>query len=181
MGDARGGDAQQDAEDGGMGSIRGVAPADWPGVWGVIEPVFRRGDTYAISPSITEDAATAIGSRRRRPRSWRSTRAARSWARTTSSRTRGWGRGRVQLRVYRGGEGPGAEGGRRDVHALAAGGGGAALSSHASPTSSFRRTQTALLLWQRHGFEVVGTLPGGLPAPQRGYVDAFVMYSRLKD
>ncbi len=40
--------------------------------------------------------------------------------------------------------------------------------------------ETAIHLWKRHGFEVIGTLPEAFRHPQLGFVDAFVMYKKLK-
>jgi ribosomal protein S18 acetylase RimI-like enzyme len=37
----------------------------------------------------------------------------------------------------------------------------------------------AVALWQAHGFEIVGRLPGAFCHPSAGYVDAFVMYQTL--
>jgi ribosomal protein S18 acetylase RimI-like enzyme len=37
----------------------------------------------------------------------------------------------------------------------------------------------AIRLWERHGFEVVGTLPGAFHHPRLGHVDAHVMYKTL--
>ena len=37
----------------------------------------------------------------------------------------------------------------------------------------------AVKLWQRNGFEIVGTLPGAFLHPKLGYVDAYVMYRNL--
>jgi ribosomal protein S18 acetylase RimI-like enzyme len=37
----------------------------------------------------------------------------------------------------------------------------------------------AIELWQRLGFEIVGTLPGAFRHPRLGFVDAFVMYRTL--
>ncbi len=39
----------------------------------------------------------------------------------------------------------------------------------------------AVRLWQKLGFEIVGTLPGAFRHPDQGYVDAFVMYKWLGD
>ena len=39
----------------------------------------------------------------------------------------------------------------------------------------------AVRLWERHGFAVVGRLPGAFCHPSVGYVDAFVMYRSLLD
>lgn len=40
-------------------------------------------------------------------------------------------------------------------------------------------TNPALALWTRHGFEIVGTLPGAFRHPDAGEVDVHVMYRRL--
>lgn len=37
----------------------------------------------------------------------------------------------------------------------------------------------AVQLWQRHGFAIVGTLPGVFEHPRDGFVDAFVMFRAL--
>ena len=37
----------------------------------------------------------------------------------------------------------------------------------------------AVMLWQRCGFEIVGTLPGAFKHPTRGFVDAYVMVRKL--
>jgi ribosomal protein S18 acetylase RimI-like enzyme len=37
----------------------------------------------------------------------------------------------------------------------------------------------AMALWQRMGFAIVGTLPAAFAHPQRGYVDAYVMFRSL--
>lgn len=39
--------------------------------------------------------------------------------------------------------------------------------------------ETAVRLWQKLGFEIVGTLPGAFRHARLGYVDAFVMYKQL--
>jgi L-amino acid N-acyltransferase YncA len=39
--------------------------------------------------------------------------------------------------------------------------------------------QRAISLWQKMGFDVVGTLPGAFRHPTHGYVEAFVMYQLL--
>ncbi|MFC8922089.1 GNAT family N-acetyltransferase [Cellulosimicrobium sp. NPDC057127] len=39
--------------------LRDATPADWPGVWRVLEPVLRAGETYAYPRDITEDDARA--------------------------------------------------------------------------------------------------------------------------
>lgn len=37
--------------------IRAMVPADWPGIWGLLEPVFRAGETFPHNPAITEAEA----------------------------------------------------------------------------------------------------------------------------
>ena len=37
--------------------IRATVPADWPGIWGLLEPVFRAGETFPHNPAITEAEA----------------------------------------------------------------------------------------------------------------------------
>lgn len=39
--------------------------------------------------------------------------------------------------------------------------------------------ERAVKLWQKLGFEIVGTLPGAFAHPSQGDVDAFVMYRKL--
>jgi ribosomal protein S18 acetylase RimI-like enzyme len=38
---------------------------------------------------------------------------------------------------------------------------------------------SAVRLWQRHGFDIVGTLPKAFRHPHNGLVDAYVMYRLL--
>jgi L-amino acid N-acyltransferase YncA len=39
--------------------------------------------------------------------------------------------------------------------------------------------KSAIRLWQKLGFEIVGTLPGAFRHPEKGYVDVYVMYRSL--
>ncbi|MFB1026269.1 MAG: GNAT family N-acetyltransferase, partial [Octadecabacter sp.] len=40
--------------------IRPATYADWPAIWGMLRPVFRAGETYAVDRDITESAARAL-------------------------------------------------------------------------------------------------------------------------
>lgn len=40
---------------------------------------------------------------------------------------------------------------------------------------------TAVALWKKHGFEIIGTLPGAFRHEALGYVDAHVMFRDLAD
>jgi ribosomal protein S18 acetylase RimI-like enzyme len=37
----------------------------------------------------------------------------------------------------------------------------------------------AVHLWKKHGFAIVGTLPGAFQHKAKGYVDAYVMFKPL--
>jgi ribosomal protein S18 acetylase RimI-like enzyme len=39
--------------------------------------------------------------------------------------------------------------------------------------------ESAVRLWQKLGFQIVGTLPGAFRHPEKGYVDVYVMYCSL--
>lgn len=39
--------------------------------------------------------------------------------------------------------------------------------------------ERAIALWERHGFKIVGTLPGAFAHPTHGFVDAHVMFQSL--
>jgi ribosomal protein S18 acetylase RimI-like enzyme len=39
--------------------------------------------------------------------------------------------------------------------------------------------EVAVRLWKKHGFEVIGSLPGAFHHPRLGFVDALVMYKQL--
>jgi ribosomal protein S18 acetylase RimI-like enzyme len=41
--------------------------------------------------------------------------------------------------------------------------------------------KSAIRLWQRLGFEIVGTLPGAFRHPEKGCVDVYVMFRSLLD
>jgi ribosomal protein S18 acetylase RimI-like enzyme len=40
--------------------------------------------------------------------------------------------------------------------------------------------ERAIAVWQREGFEIVGTLPDAFRHPDHGYVDAHVMFKTLR-
>ncbi|WP_424971940.1 N-acetyltransferase family protein [Dinoroseobacter sp. S76] len=158
--------------------IRPAAPADWSAIWGMLRPVFRAGETYAIDPAISEADARAY------------------WMASA----------RQTFLVEADGEALGTYylvanfAGNADhicncgyVTAAAAQGRGVARamlthSLEAAKASGFRAMQyncvvasntRAVGLWQAHGFEIVGTLPEAFRHPAQGFVDAYVMMKRL--
>lgn len=162
-----------------MVQIRELKAEDWPAVWRIIEPVFRRGDTYAVSPSITEEAASAL---------WVELPQATFVAVDDDAAILGT----YYIKPNQGGGGAHVCNCGYIVGEAARGRGVAsAMCAHSQAEAvarGFRAIQfnfvvstneTAIGLWQRNGFEVVGTLPGAFLHPELGYVDAFVMYKRL--
>jgi ribosomal protein S18 acetylase RimI-like enzyme len=162
-----------------MFHIREMEADDWPDVWRIIEPVFCRGDTYAVSTSITEDEARAL---------W----LGRPQATFVAVDNDGEILGTYYIKPNQAGGGAHVCNCGYIVGDKARGRGVAsAMCTHSQQEAvvrGFRAIQfnfvvstneTAIRLWRRHGFEVVGTLPGAFLHPDRGYVDAFVMYKRL--
>lgn len=39
--------------------------------------------------------------------------------------------------------------------------------------------KVAVKLWQKHGFEIIGTIPEGFDHLTLGYVDAYIMFRKL--
>lgn len=158
--------------------LRDVSTADHPALWAMLEPVFRAGETYAVDTDISREDALAF------------------WCggnhRAFLAEAGGMGLGSYYICPNQGGGGahvcncgfvtaPGAQG-RGVARAMLAD----ALET--ARASGFRAMQfnfvvesntRAIALWQAHGFEVVGRLPGAFRHPQKGFIDALVMYRRL--
>ncbi|EPX82982.1 GNAT family N-acetyltransferase [Salipiger mucosus] len=159
-------------------TLRPVAESDRDALWHMLEPVFRAGDTYAIDPDIPREAALDY---------WcgpgRAVFVAEDAERILGSyyivRNQGGGGGHVCNCGF--------------VTDPAARGRGVArqMLAHAleeAPARGFRAMQfnfvvstntRAVAIWEGAGFETVGRLPGAFRHPQKGYVDALVMYKRL--
>jgi ribosomal protein S18 acetylase RimI-like enzyme len=160
--------------------IRSIENGDFPALWSMLEPVFRKGDTYAIDPDITQSDALAY------------------W--TGPGRTvyvaelDGVVVGSFYIVANQGG------GGRHVCNCGFVTGPAARKKGVASAMLSkalkdaaamgFRAMQfnfvvssntTAVGLWQRAGFDIVGRLPEAFHHPEAGYVDALVMYRSLAD
>lgn len=160
--------------------IREFEPADWPKVWALLEPVFRAGETYAVDPDITEDAARQYWTELPRQ----------TWVAVDE------GSGELLGTYYLKTNQPGP--GRHVcncgyVVAAAARGRGVASdlcrqSQDAARALGYRAMQFncvaasntgAVRLWQKLGYDIVGTLPGAFLHPALGEVDAHVMFKRL--
>ncbi|MEM7178133.1 MAG: N-acetyltransferase [Pseudomonadota bacterium] len=160
-------------------AIRPATDADDDAIWAILEPIFRAGETYAIGRDIPRAEALAY---------WRAP------GNDVFVAEDGAVLGTYLLH-------PNQRGGGAHVcncgfaTAQAAGGRGVArgMLSHAlesARAAGFRAmqfnfvvasNQRAVDLWQRHGFEIVGRLPGAFAHPRLGYVDAYVMYRHLDE
>jgi L-amino acid N-acyltransferase YncA len=159
--------------------VRPFAPTDWPGVWGVLEPVFRAGETFPHDPAISEADARV---------SW----VAQSQVVMVAVEGEGSVVGTYYLRpnslslgahVANAGYGVAEHHRRRGI--------GSQLCRHSLQTAralGFRALQFNLVVstntagircWQKNGFELIGTLPGAFRHRQLGYVDALVMFQDL--
>ena len=162
-----------------MTEIRRFEAGDWPAVWHVIEPTFRQGDTYTFSQHITEDEARAI------------------WLDMPEVTFVAVGDdGRVAGTYFLKPNQPG-----RGAHVCNCGyivserargrGVASAMCTHSQAEAVARgyramqfnfvvsTNESAVRLWQRHGFAIVGTLPEAFRHPTLGFVDAFVMHKAL--
>lgn len=178
--------------------IRRYREADWDQVWAILEPVFLSGETYAIPPEISEEQARAY---------WTSP------EKHVFVAVDGEGSllGTYYLKANQAGPGDHVANCGYIVGESARGRGVAsALCEHSLAEARSRgflamqfnfvvaTNEGAIRLWKRHGFEVVGTLPGAFRPPDRverqslrtsatpatrgrtpGRVDALVMFREL--
>lgn len=162
-----------------MHSIRLSTPADWSGIWTVLAPVFAAGTTYAYSVDITEADARAL---------WLD----KPVATFVGCDNAGHLVASYYLVANQPGQGAHVANCGYVVDASARGRGWASAMCQHSQREAIARgframqynfvaeTNTgAVRLWQRHGFAVVGRLPGAFCHPEAGDVDALVMYKRL--
>lgn len=159
-------------------NIRPARAGDHDAIWGILEPVIREGETYAI------------------PRDWDRAQALAYWFNPVRSVFVAEDDG-VVLGTYF--LQPNKEGGGAHVAncgymtAPAARGRGIAQAMCAHSLAVARErgfkamqfnfvvsTNTkAVAAWRRMGFSIAGTLPGAFHHPRLGYVDAYVMFQTL--
>ena len=158
--------------------IRAADPEDADAVGTILEPVIRSGETYALPQDMALEDALAY---------WFSP------AHTVFvAEVDGKILGTYYLRANQQGGGAHVANCGYMTHPAATGKGVAnAMCSHSldyARTQGFLAMQfnfvvstneRAVRLWQRHGFEIVGRIPGAFLHPHLGYVDALVMYCRL--
>jgi ribosomal protein S18 acetylase RimI-like enzyme len=161
-------------------SIQTFEAGDWPEVWGLLEPVFRAGETYPFAPEISEREAHAI---------WIEAPTATYVARDES----GAALGTYYLKPNQPGLGAHVCNCGYIVAERARGRGVATLMCEHSQREArrlgFRAMQFNLVvatnegavrLWQKLGFAIVGTLPAAFKHAKHGFVAAFVMYKQLE-
>ena len=158
--------------------IRRATDDDHIGVWEIMEPVFRAGDTYTIDADISRDDALAY---------WFDVQ-----KQTFVAEADGRIIGTYYIRANQAGGGAHVCNCGYMTHPAARGQGVArAMLEHSldlAPRIGYRAMQynfvvstntLAVQTWQRYGFDIVGTLPMAFHHPQMGDVDAYVMYKHL--
>ena len=161
-----------------MITIHPMQVDEWPPVWKLIEPVFRAGETYAFSPDIPEDEARKV---------WLDAPTA-----TYVAKDEGNILGTYFIKPNQPGLGSHVCNCGYIVGENARGKGVASLMCEHSQSEArrlgFRAMQynlvvatneSAVRLWQKLGFAIVGRLPGAFKHARFGYVDALVMYKQL--
>lgn len=161
-------------------TVRGFELADWPLVWKIVEPVFRAGETYSYSPKMSEAEARQ------------------KWielptATYVTTDTGGDILGTYYIKPNQPALGAHVCNCGYIVSVQARGKGVATLMCEHSQREAKRlgfkamqfnlvvaTNESAICLWQKLGFEIVGRLPGAFEHSKQGFVDAFVMYKWLK-
>ena len=158
--------------------IRKARDVDDNAIWSVLEPVLRDGATYTLPRDMSRADALAY---------WR-----RPDHQTFVAEDNGKIIGTYYLRTNQAGPGDHVCNCGYVVSAAASGKGVAGLmnahSQDIAKKSGYRAMQynavvatnvRAVTLWQRCGFDIIGTLPGAFYHPRDGYVDALIMYKTL--
>lgn len=162
-----------------MITLRKFESRDWPSLWQFIEPVFRAGETCAYRPDITESDAR---------KAWIDSHPA-----TYVAESDGVIVGTYYLKSNQPGLGSHVCNAGYIVSEQARGKGVATLMCEHSQSEAkrmgFRAMQfnivvstneSAVRLWQKLGFDIVGRLPGAFNHSKLGFVDAFVMFKQLQ-
>ena len=161
-----------------MIEIRPAVPSDWNKLWPILEPVIRAGDVYALPTTMPSEAARQY---------WFAPRNHTFVAEENNSIV-----GSYYLRTNQQGAGSHVcncgyitdpqQQGRGIANAMCE------HSLHFAKSAGYRAMQfnfvvstneSAVHLWEKHGFEIVGRLPGAFHHPTLGYVDALVMWRNL--
>ncbi|RKZ59040.1 MAG: GNAT family N-acetyltransferase [Candidatus Parabeggiatoa sp. nov. 2] len=159
-----------------MIKIRRFEEPDWIIVWAIIEKVFRSGETYPFSPDITENDAHKV---------WIEVPTATFVAIDSNNEIVGTyyikpNQPTLGAHVCNCGYIVAEKAQRKGI--------ASAMCQHSQKEAlslGFKSMQynlvvstneTAIRLWKKHGFEIIGTLPKAFNHKSLGFVDAFVMY-----
>lgn len=158
--------------------IRHANTDDDDAIWAILRPTLTGGETYALPPAMTRDAALSY---------WRSPQ-----HETFVAEQAGAIVGTYYLRANQQGNGDHvANCGYMTATAASGKGVARAMCEHSLDRArhrGFRAMQfnlvvstnvRAVQLWQRCGFAIVGTLPEAFRHPRHGFVDAYVMFRAL--
>ena len=161
-----------------MLTIRPATPADEDAIWAILEPVFRAGETYPIPRVIDRAGALAY---------WRTEGHA-----VFVAEDAGQIAGTYYLRAnQKGGGGHVANCGYMTAQGQTGRGVARAMCAHSLDEARrhgfsamqfnfvVASNERAVRLWQSCGFAIVGRLPNAFRHPQRGPVDALVMFRAL--
>ena len=145
--------------------IRDARDDDWPGIWAIVTEVLAEGDAYTYDPDMTEDegrgkwlpprAVAHHGGGRRRPGPGR---------RDLGTQPVRPGIAHQQRQLHRGERGTGRGVGTalvEDTLARARAEGYAGMQFNAVV-----ETNPAVALYERFGFEIIGTVPGAFRHPR---------------
>lgn len=162
-----------------MPIIRHYKPEDWSQLWPLLHSTFAAGDTYAFAPESTEAEIHKV---------WIET----PTATYVAIADDGSIIGTYKLQANQPGLGSHVSNCGYVVAPAARGQGiASAMCEHSQSEAvslGFRAMQfnlvvatneVAVRLWQKHGFAIVGTLPGAFQHRLHGYVDAYVMFKVL--
>ena len=161
-----------------MVEIREATAADRDAIWDIFREVVAARDTYAFDPGMSRHDALGY---------W-----FQADTRTYVAKSRGRILGTYILRPNQSGGGSHVANAAFMVAPDARGQGiGREIAEHCLSEArllGFRAMQfnfvvstndSAMRLWQKLGFKIVGTLPSAFHHPEKGYVDVYVMYRSL--
>ncbi|MEO5779611.1 GNAT family N-acetyltransferase [Arthrobacter oryzae] len=163
--------------------IREAAAQDWPGIWTILEPVIRAGETFTWDRDTSEDEARGR---------WFKQAPGQTFVAVGLGADAGAILGTGELHPNQGGGGSHVANAGFMVHSGHTGRGLArALCAYAldeARTAGFRAMQfnavvesnvRAVAAWKSMGFDVLATIPEAFQHPGLGYVGLHVMYRRL--
>jgi L-amino acid N-acyltransferase YncA len=161
-----------------MAEIREATSADRDAIWDIFREVVAASDTYAFDPGMSRHEALGY---------W-----FQADTRTYVAENGGRIVGTYILRPNQSGGGSHVANAAFMVAPDARGQGiGRAMAEHCLSEArrlGFRAMQfnfvvstndSAVRLWQKFGFKIVGTLPGAFRHPEKGYIDVYVMHRWL--